>query len=65
MPGLLRAKDKLVGLDKWAGLDKMRTEAANMVYSATATIMKFCIANNIWCSLENPEKTRCSGIILK
>jgi len=47
VPGLLRAKDKLVGLDKWAGLDKMHTEAANMVFSATATIMKFRIANNI------------------
>jgi hypothetical protein len=57
VPGPLRSKEKPMGLDSLAGLDKIRTEAANMVYSATAAIMKFCIANNILCSLENPENS--------
>ena len=53
--GPLRAKDKPMGLNKLTDLDKMRTEVTNMVYSVTATIMKFCNINNIWCTLENPE----------
>jgi hypothetical protein len=46
-----------MGLDHLAGLDKIRTEAANIVYSATADIIKFCIRCQILCSLENPENS--------
>ena len=52
VPGPLRSKDKPVGLDSLAGLDKIRTEAANMVYSAAA-IIKFCVKNNVlWRTLK-------------
>ena len=57
VPGPLRSKDKPMGLDCLAGLDKIRTEAANMVYSATAAIIRFCIENSVLCSLENPENS--------
>ena len=57
VPGPLRSKDKPMGLDSLAGLDKIRTEAANTVYSATAAIIKFCVENNVLCSLENPENS--------
>ena len=57
VPGPLRSKEKPMGLDNLEGLDKIRTEAANIVYSATAVIIKFCIGNMILCSLENPENS--------
>jgi hypothetical protein len=57
VPGPLRSKAKPMGLDSLAGLDKIRTESANIVYSATAAIIKFCILNCILCSLENPENS--------
>ena len=57
VPGPLRSKEKPMGLDNLEGLDKIRTEAANIVYSATAVIIKFCIENMILCSLENPENS--------
>ena len=43
--------------DHLAGLDKIRTEAVNIVYSATADIIKFCIKWQILCLLENPENS--------
>ena len=57
VPGPLRSKAKPMGIDNLAGLDKIRTESANIVYSATAVIIKFCILNSILCSLENPENS--------
>ena len=54
VPQPLRSKDKPLGVDGLQGLDKVRTESANMVYTATATLMAFCITNRILCSLENP-----------
>ena len=54
VPGPLRSKSKPLGLDALQGLDKIRTESANQVYSATAAIMKLCIDHNILVSLENP-----------
>ena len=57
VPGPLRSTDKPMGLDSLEGLDKIRTEAANLVYSATAAVMSFCINSSILCSLENPENS--------
>ena len=57
VPGPLRSRDKPMGLDALGGLDKVGTEAANLVYAATATVMTFCIKHAILCSLENPENS--------
>ena len=39
--------------------DKVRTELANLVYSATAVLAKECIKFGILCSIENPENSLC------
>eukprot|EP00435_Cladocopium_sp_Y103_P028367 s3494_g7.t1 len=57
VPGPLRSKDKPMGLDGLSGLDKVRTELANQVYSATAEIVKLCIELDILCSVENPQNS--------
>eukprot|EP00435_Cladocopium_sp_Y103_P072348 s378_g40.t1 len=57
VPGPLRSKDKPMGLDGLSGLDKLRTEMANQVYSATAEIVKLCIDLDILCSVENPQNS--------
>ena len=64
VPGPLRSKAKPMGLDQLAGLDKIRTEAANIVYSATADIIEFCIRHQILCLLEI-RRTHCSGTVQK
>ena len=57
IPGPLRSADRPMGLDKLDGLDKVRTELANLVYSATAVLAKECIKFNILCSIENPQNS--------
>ena len=54
VPKPLRSTDKPLGVDSLAGLDKIRTELANMVYAATAILIRKCASLNILCSLENP-----------
>ena len=62
VPGPLRSKAKPMGLDSLAGLDKIRTESANIVYSSTAAIIKFGILNGILCSLEKPGELSFLGL---
>ena len=57
VPVPLRSAIKPMGLDKLSGLDKVRTETANLVYSATALLVKECISLGILCSVENPENS--------
>ena len=57
IPKPLRSAQKPMGVDGLAGLDKIRTESANQVYSATARIMRFCAQHGILCSVENPENS--------
>lgn len=57
IPVPLRSRDKPMGLDGLQGLDKVRTEAANLTYSATAVIMKLCLELDILCSVENPANS--------
>ena len=57
IPVPLRSRDKPMGLDGLQGLDKVRTEAANLTYSATAVIMKLCLELHILCSVENPANS--------
>ena len=57
IPGPLRSKEKPMGLDSLEGLDKVRTETANLVYAATALIVKKCILLDLLCSVENPENS--------
>ena len=57
IPGPLRSQQKPMGLDGLQGLDKVRTETANMVYSASAQIINLCINQQILCSVENPENS--------
>ena len=57
IPGPLRSKEKPMGLDSLEGLDKVRTETANLVYAATALIVKKCILLDLLCSIENPENS--------
>jgi hypothetical protein len=67
VPVPLRSKAKPMGLDQLAGLDKIRTEAANIVYSATADrltsssfafVVKFFVHWKI-------RRTHCSGTTQK
>ena len=44
-------------VDGLEGLDKVRTEAANQTYAATARIVRFCSQHDILCSVENPENS--------
>ena len=46
-----------MGLDRLTGLDKVRTETANLVYAATARIIQQCITLDVLCSVENPENS--------
>ena len=46
-----------MGVAGLEGVDKIRTETANLVYAATATIILFCFRNHIVCSVENPENS--------
>ena len=57
IPGPLRSAEKPLGLDGLQGLDKIRTESANLVYSATAVLVRKCLELNILCSLENPANS--------
>jgi len=57
IPGPLRSTEKPLGLDGLQGLDKIRTESANLVYSATAVLVRKCLELNILCSLENPANS--------
>ena len=57
IPVPLRSQQKPMGLDNLSGLDKVRTEAANQVYEATAAIMSVCLELDIACSVENPENS--------
>ena len=57
IPVPLRSKEKPMGLDGLQGLDKVRTESANLVYSATAVIVRLCIELQVLCSVENPANS--------
>ena len=57
IPGPLRSQQQPMGLDGLEGLDKIRTETANLVYSASARLITLCIELDILCSLENPENS--------
>ena len=50
----LRSEDQPEGVDALFGVDKIRTEAANIVYYNTAKIIRWAHERNIACSLENP-----------
>ena len=57
IPKPLRSAEKPMGIDGLQGLDKVRTESANLTYAATAQIVAFCVRNNILVSVENPENS--------
>ena len=57
IPKPLRSAEKPMGVDGLEGLDKIRTEAANQTYAATARIVRFCAQHDILCSVENPENS--------
>ena len=57
IPKPLRSSEKPMGVDGLEGLDKIRTETANLVYAATARIISFCVQHGIVCSVENPENS--------
>ena len=56
IPVPLRSKEKPMGLDGLQGLDKVRTESANLVYTATAVIVRLCLTLQILCSVGEPCK---------
>ena len=57
IPKPLRSQEQPMGLDGLSGLDKCRTEQANIVYEQTARIMDLCNRLNILCSVENPQNS--------
>lgn len=57
VPQPLRSESQPAGLDKLSGVDKIRTETANLVYEATAALVSECHNLDILCSLENPENS--------
>ena len=46
-----------MGIDGLSGLDKVRTETANLVYAATAKLIEVCYNLQILCSVEKPENS--------
>ena len=57
IPIPLRSQQQPLGVSALAGLDKIRTESANLVYAATAQIVELCVQLSILCSIENPENS--------
>ena len=57
IPKPLRSREQPMGLDGLSGLDKCRTEQANMVYERTAQVVDLCNQLNILCSVENPQNS--------
>ena len=57
IPGPLRSQKQPMGIDGLSGLDKVRTETANLVYAATAKLIEVCHNLQILCSVENPENS--------
>ena len=57
IPGPLRSQKQPMGIDGLSGLDKVRTETANIVYAATAKLIEVCYSLQILCSVENPENS--------
>ena len=53
----LRSLQHIYGLPGLQGLDKLRTEQANIVYDNTATLIRHAAQYNIQCSLENPTNS--------
>ena len=51
-----------MGLDSLAGLDQTRSESANIVYFATAAIIKFCFLDCTLCLLEKPGELYLLGL---
>jgi len=48
-----------MGLDSLAGLDKIRSESANIVYFATAAIIKSAFRTVFCACWKNPENSIC------
>ena len=57
VPVPLRSHAQPLGKDGLGGLDKLRTELANQIYSFTADIVELSLSLNILCSVENPENS--------
>ena len=57
IPKSLRSEKQPMGVDGLSGLDKCRTEQANIVYERTARIIDLCNHHGILCSVENPQNS--------
>ena len=57
IPGPLRSQKQPMGINGLSGLDKVRTETANIVYAATAKLIEVCYSLQILCPVENPENS--------
>lgn len=57
VPVPLRSQEQPLGKDGLGGLDKLRTELVNQVYSFTAEILELCISLDILGSVENPKNS--------
>ena len=57
IPKPLRSSEFPMGLPGLTGVDKERTDKANLTYQATTDLCKQAIALDIACSIENPESS--------
>ena len=57
VPKPLRSDSKPMGMDGLSGLDKVKTECANITYESTCVLMRVCIQFRIAVSLENPKNS--------
>ena len=57
MPQPLRSEDYPLGLPGLTGVDKLRTETANLVYEACANLIKLLASWGVCCTVENPSNS--------
>ena len=57
VPKPLRSKEFPLGLPGLSGVDKLRTETANLVYDACAQLVQELVTWNVCCTIENPTNS--------
>ena len=57
MPQPLRTEAHPLGLPGLTGVDKLRTESANLVYEACANLIKLLASWGVCCTVENPSNS--------
>ena len=57
LPKPLRSEQYPLGIPGLTGVDKVRTEAANLVYEACSKLVRMLVAWDVCCTIENPTNS--------